>query len=468
MEYQEFVRRKRRQHEAVGFEAGTIHSSMFPHQRDITAWACRMGRAAIFADTGLGKTRMQVQWAANVAAHTGKPSLLLAPLAVGDQTIAEAKRIGVNACRAEGAEDGAVVHVLNYDRLHRIDVSVYGGVVLDESSILKAYDGKTRTALIEAFQGTPYRIACSATPAPNDHTELGNHAEFLGVCTMQEMLAEFFVHDSSSSSARGWRLKGHAREDFWRWVASWAVVVRKPSDLGHDDGRYDLPPMRVHTEIVDYDSSDEKQDGMLFAMPAATLADQRRVRRNSLDARVQRAVEIAQRDGPCIVWCDLNDESSQCAAAIPDAIEVTGSMGSDDKEAALRAFSRSDARVIVTKPSIAGFGMNWQHCRRQVFVGVSHSYEQFYQAVRRSWRFGQDGAVDVHIVQSSMDGMIAQNLERKARAAEEMAAEMVALVKETQLAAVRGMRPGDPPSANQQTPIPDWLESGECSNAVHR
>lgn len=453
--YKDFVEQKRRRHSPAGFPGGAVHPSMFPHQADITRWACMMGRAAIFADTGLGKTRMQVQWARNVAAHTDQPVLILAPLAVGAQTILEGAEIGASI---GDAGSGAAIEVTNYERLHRVDVGRFGGVVLDESSILKAYDGKTRTALIDAFADTPYRLACTATPAPNDHTELGNHAEFLGVCTMQEMLAEFFVHDSSSSSARGWRIKGHARDEFWRWVASWAVVVRMPSDLGHEDGLYSLPDLRIHTEIVDYDASEHRKDGMLFAVPAATLADQRSVRRGTIAARVARVAELAAGGEQVLVWCELNDESAMLAKAIPGAVEVTGSMPSEDKAAALLAFARGEVRALVTKPSIAGFGMNWQGCSRMAFVGVGHSYEQFYQAVRRCWRFGQTRPVDVHIVQTSMDGAIAANLERKARAADEMAREMVSLVRDEQMINVKGARPGIPEAASMAVEVPAWLD----------
>lgn len=457
MDYREFVASKRKRHTSVGFDPALPHETLYPHQLDIVRWACRLGRCAIFADTGLGKTRMQLAWASEVATHTNGKVLLLAPLAVSEQTIAEGISIGVDVGRHG---QGHAIEVINYDRLHRVDVGSYDGVVLDESSILKAFDGRTRNMLVSSFAETPYRLACTATPAPNDHTELGNHAEFLGICTMQEMLAEFFVHDSSSSSARGWRLKGHAVSEFWSWVSSWAVVIRLPSDLGHDDGAYLLPPLNIKPHIVRYDSTAD--DGMLFALPAATLSDQRSVRRGSLQARVDAAVSLCQHDGQVLVWCELNDESAAVSKAVPDAVEVSGAMKADAKSDALMGFARGDVRVLVTKPSIAGFGMNWQGCARMVFVGVSHSYEMFYQAVRRCWRFGQSRPVDVFLVQTAMDGMIAQNLERKARAADEMAAQMMGHIRDEQMMHVRGVRPGSPPDATMGVEVPEWLVTQEC------
>jgi len=453
-DYRDFIASKERKAEPAGFDSDGCHESLFDHQTAIVRWAVRMGRAAIFADTGLGKTRMQLDWARQVVAHTGMPVLLLAPLAVGDQTIAEAAEMGISA---GGLGSGCDVEITNYERLHHVDVPVFGGVVLDESSILKSYNGSVRTALIEAFRDIPYRLACTATPAPNDHTELGNHAEFLGVCTRAEMLAEYFLHDSGSRAASGWRLKGHAVGDFWRWVSQWAVMLRLPSDLGFDDGAYLLPPLTVSPVIVDWDPSATKQDGMLFAVPASTLTEQRNVRRESLEARCAKAADIASGEGQCIVWCELNDESAMVASMVSDAVEVTGSDSPEDKAAALLAFARGEIRVLVTKPKIAGFGMNWQSCSRMVFVGVSHSYESFYQAVRRCWRFGQRNPVSVYLVQTAQDGRIAASLQRKADNADHMAREMVALVKDHQMESVLGARPGTIEDATQAVIVPHWM-----------
>jgi hypothetical protein len=337
-----------------------------------------------------------------------------------------------------------------------VDISRYAGAVLDESSILKSYNGKTRTALIESFQDTPYRLACTATPAPNDHSELGNHAEFLGICTRLEMLAEFFCHDGGNTNV--WRLKGHAVDDFWQWVATWAVMVRKPSDLGFTDDRYDLPDLRFETHTIAMDHSTAHEAGLLFVPTALTLNDQRRVRRATMGRRVAEAMAIANSDDdPCLIWCELNAESAAITKAIPDAVEVKGSDSPEVKTDRLLGFAEGRYRVLVTKPSIAGFGMNWQHCNRVVFAGATHSYEQFYQAIRRCWRFGQGRPVTVHLIQAEADQAIAQNLARKSAAAEELAESMLAIVREAQLASVMGRRPGTVDAAESNVRIPHWL-----------
>jgi hypothetical protein len=455
--YADVIRAKRRAADRCGIsiDESDIHPSLFDHQRSIVEWACRMGRAAIFADTGLGKTRMQLEWLRH-ASRDGK-GLILAPIAVGDQTIAEAAQLG---WRIGG---GTNIDVINYERLHKIDPAEYTAVVLDESSIIKSYDGSTRTALIEAFAGTPYRLACTATPAPNDHTELGNHAEFLGVCSRQEMLAEYFVHDGSSSSARGWRLKGHAVKRFWEWVSSWAVVIRKPSDLGFPDDLYSLPPLTHHRVVVEVPDNLRKNQGTLFVLAASTLQDQRDVRRLTVQARCEAAATAAKSgDGPCIVWCELNDESATVKQILgDDAVEVTGSDHPDIKREKLVEFASGNRRYIVTKPSIAGFGLNWQHCSRMVFVGLTHSFEQYYQAVRRCWRFGQQSEVHVTIVQSEADGAIVSSIAEKAARFEELGDEVASVTREHQMASVFGSRrPGSLSEADKHMIIPEWMKPG--------
>ncbi len=455
LNYSDFIATKRRDNSPAGFEAEPTQGGLFPHQDAIVNWSCRMGRSAVFADTGLGKTRIQLEWARQVVAHTGGKVLILAPLAVNQQTLSEATRMGMGAGPV-GSDPS--VHVINYDRLHQVDVDDYVGVVLDESSILKSYDGKTRTALIRAFSETPYRMACTATPAPNDHSELGNHAEFLGICSRLEMLAEFFCHDGGNTNV--WRLKGHAVRDFWRWVATWAVLVRKPIDLGFDDDRYELPPLRFDTHTIRLNHSDAHAAGLLFIPTALTLNDQRRMRRATMTQRVEQAALLANGNShPWLVWCELNAESDAIAKAIPDAVEVRGADKPEIKADRLLGFAEGRYRVLVTKPSIAGFGMNWQHCSRVVFAGLTHSYEQFYQAVRRCWRFGQDQPVTVHFIQSEADQAIAQNLARKSASADELADEMLALVRDTQLASVRGIRPGTVDPADGRITIPSWLKT---------
>lgn len=454
--YRDFVAGKRAREVAEGIEADPAVTDLFPHQRDIVRWALRLGRAAIFADTGLGKTRMQLAWAGEVARFTGGRVLLLAPLAVGSQTIAEAERIGVLAGSVRSEAD---VHVINYDRLHTVSADDYAGVVLDESSILKSVDGRTRTLLIEMFSGTRFRLACTATPAPNDYTELGNHAAFLGICTREEMLAEYFVHDGGST--QDWRIKGHARRAFWEWMASWSVVVRKPSDLGYDDAGYALPPLRIVEHVVRVDHGMAHDAGLLFADACGGIADQRAIRKASIDDRAEAvaAIVAGEPDEPWLVWGELNEECDRIEALIPGAVQVKGSDHPDVKADRLLAFARGEIRCLVTKPSIAGFGMNWQACARQVFAGVGYSYESFYQAVRRSWRFGQTRPVNVTIVRTDADGAIAASLRDKAARADEMAGEMLSLVKDRQLASVRGLRPGVVTAATKNVIIPAWLFS---------
>ena len=418
-EYAQFVAHKLGVSLPTGISSGvSVPAGLFPHQEALVRWSLKRGRSAIFADTGLGKTRMEIAWAQGVAKHTGMPVLILAPLAVARQTAREGAALGfdVAVCREmEDVTDG--INVTNYDRLHKFDTSVFGGVVLDESSVIKHHDARTFTRLTDAFRDTPFKLPATATPAPNDWTELGTHAEFLGICTRQEMLAEFFVHDGGDTSV--WRLKGHAKTQFWRWVCSWGALIRKPSDLGFDDAAYDLPPLNVQLHQVETDADTGE---FLFAMEALTLSDRRRARRASLMDRVAACVERVNADSrPWVVWCDLNDESAALAAGIPDSVEIRGSDTTDAKESRLEAFANGDARVLVSKPSICGWGLNWQHANNMAFVGVTDSYEAYYQAIRRCWRFGQKHPVNVHIFASEAEGAVVANLQRKEESASEMA-----------------------------------------------
>lgn len=454
--YQAFIERKSYAESFPGIDGVEIAGHLFPHQRDLVRWALRKGRAAIFADTGLGKTAMQIEWARHVSAH-GRV-LILAPLAVAQQTVAEGSRFGVAmAYRREDAGD--LITVTNYEMMDRFDLSAFVGVVLDESSILKSFNGSTRNAIIGGFKSTPYRLAATATPAPNDFTELGNHSEFLGVKSRVEMLAEYFVHDMDNT--QDWRLKGHAVKSFWRWLATWGAVVRRPSDLGYEDGAYNLPPLTFHEHVIPVDHVAAHASGFLFAVNATTLSDQRAVRRGTADARIAKAAELASGDSPCIVWCEMNDESKGVADAIPDAIEVTGSDDVDVKQTKLADFASGKYRVIVTKPSIAGFGLNWQHCARMVFVGASHSYEQTYQAIRRCWRFGQARAVDVHIIRAETEQLVIDNYRRKEAEAARLGAEMAAQVLDSVRAEITGAsaREWNPYDANTPMTIPSWLAS---------
>lgn len=460
-DYAAFLASKRFVCEPAGIaKPPALSPRLFEFQRDIVAWALRRGRAAIWADCGLGKGWMAIEWARAVAAHANRPVLILAPLAVAQQFRREGEKLQspVTVCRDAG-DVGPGVNVTNYERLHLFDPAAFVGVVLDESSCLKDFTSTTRNQLIEAFRATPFRLACTATPAPNDHVELGNHAEFLGAMSRVEMLATFFCHDGGDT--QDWRLKGHAREAFWKWLCSWAVTIRKPSDLGYDDGAFELPPLHMHEHVVPVGPDFAKLAGTLFVTDASGLDAQRAARKSSLEARARVAADLvnASRE-PWIVWCELNAESEALASLIPDAVEVTGSDTAEKKEEALLGFADGAFRVLVSKSSIAGWGMNYQHCARVAFVGLSNSFEAWYQAIRRTWRFGQANAVECHAIISDADGAVVANLNRKRKAAEQMADEMLVGMGDIQRATVRALaRETDSYEPKRRIVIPKWLRT---------
>lgn len=426
MKYQEFLESKRIVDAPTGIEGDTeLNSSLFPFQSAIVKWALARGRAAIFAGTGLGKSPMQCEWAMHVAEFTGKPVLIVAPLAVSHQTINEAKKIlGVQIAFAEdqASISGCGIYITNYQKMDRFDARIFGGIVLDESSILKNQDGATRNKLIEDWSHIPFRLCCTATPAPNDFMELGNHSEFLGVMKMVEMLATFFVHDGGETQK--WRLKGHSEQDFWRWLASWSVCVSHPRDIGFEQDGYDLPELRIHEVIVGSDST--ALPGELFAMAARTLQERRSVRSATVADRVRKAAEIVSGlngDQVC-AWCNLNTESEGVSKAI-GAIEIAGKHSDDEKSKWMLGFSDGTIKRIATKPSIAGHGLNWQQCNKVLYIGLSDSWEQFFQSVRRFWRFGQTKPVDVYIIISSMEGEVLRNIKRKEADAQRMQKSLV-------------------------------------------
>lgn len=445
--YAEFLRRKAIIDPPTGLtEIPDLPDCLFPHQRDIVRWALRRGRAALFAGTGLGKSLMELTWAHAVHRVTGRDVLLFAPLAVAAQMVREAEKFGIPAAQVAHQIDVAPgVSVTNYQKIEHFDLSYFGGVVLDESSILKSFSGYFRNALIEACAGIPYRLAASATPAPNDFMELGNHAEFLGVMSYTSMLATFFVHDGGDTSK--WRLKGHAESEFWRWMCSWAVMLRKPSDLGYPDGAYKLPPLHQLLHAVETGGA-----------PARTLRERLAARRGTLETRVARAAAITPTDRPFVWWCNLNDESAALAAAIPGAVEVRGGEPEDVKERKLVDFSEGRIRTLITKPSICGFGMNWQHCADTGFVGLNDSFEQLYQAIRRFWRFGQTRPVTVNLVAADVEGAVLENLQRKEADADRMAEMMVAHMADLSSDLVRATS-RDRGDYNPTLPLrlPDWL-----------
>ena len=458
MSYSDYIARKLGTTPATGIADGfSVPGSLFPHQSALTAWAIRRGRAAIFADTGLGKSRMQLAWADAVQRHTKRPVLILAPLAVAQQTVAEARSIGIDAVHARDREHAyASIVVTNYERLHRFIPDHFGGVVLDESSCIKHHDAKTLRTLLDAFRDTPFKLCATATPAPNDWTELGTHAEFLGVCTRAEMLAEFFTHDGGDTSV--WRLKGHARHVFWQWVCQWGALVRRPSDLGFDDAAYALPPLHLHEHTV---STEMPTNGMLFASEAQTLSERREARRLSIADRVADCARIVNADRePWVVWCDLNAEGDALRAAIPGAVEIRGADDADVKEQRLADFAAGRIRVLITKPSIAGFGLNWQHCARMAFVGVTDSFEAYYQAVRRCRRFGQKRDVHVHVFASTAEGAVVANLRRKERDALAMAESLSAETRDAVMASVTGQRrQTNDYTAARRVAVPDFLRA---------
>ena len=419
--YREFIASKRTVAPTVGVEvaASEMSSWLFPFQRDLTRWALRKGRAAIFADTGLGKTRMQLEWARCLDVRT----LILAPLAVARQTVREAESLGIAVTYARSqseASDG--ITITNYEMLDAFDAARFDAVVLDESSILKAIDGKTRQRLTDAFNDTRYRLCCTATPAPNDIAEIANHAEFLGVMSRVEMLAAFFVHDDA-----GWRLKGHATDSFYRWLASWGMSVRKPSDLGYSDEGYELPPLEIVPTFIE---TDYRPEGMLFAVGLRGIQDRSDVRRATTADRVAAAAALANdSDEQWILWCGLNDEADALARLIPDSVNVQGSDSIEAKVRVVEDFQDGKVRVLVTKPRIAGFGMNFQNAHRMAFVGLNDSWEQYYQAIRRCWRFGQTRPVTAHIILSDAEQDIYHNVMRKEAEAKSMAEQLVEHVR---------------------------------------
>lgn len=619
MNYSEFLTKKASVDVPTGFEPKDLPliRPLFNFQRDIVRWAIRRGRAALWEDCGLGKTAQQLAWANEVAHHTGRPVLILAPLAVAEQTVREGAEMGIEVRHVSDdsdVHDGPFIYITNYEKLHRFKPRRFAGVVLDESSILKSYDGHYRTTLIEAFADTAYRLACTATPAPNDFMELGNHAEFLGVMTREEMLSMFFTHDGGNTSQ--WRLKGHAQRDFWRWICSWAVNIRKPSDLGYPDEGFSLPPILMSEHIVE---SDQKMDGLLFAMPASSLQERREARRSSLTKRVETTYQLVcsisgnyqtagsilntcgniteetkddgrkaekletrlmnggalntpempitapksedrsrngkpgtlkkdtlngcavtesqgristqcfngkedrvqsvdshplktnfnsrssiiatQPDGcgeysahraisesensetaqsclsplpsisdPWIIWCNLNSEQSALEDAFKgQCISIHGSLDDNEKERRLHSWLIGERPILIGKASMLGFGLNLQRCHRLAFVGLSDSYEQFYQAVRRCWRFGQTKPVNAHLVISNLEGAVLSNLKRKERDAAKMAEEMVAHMADISSETIRGVkRDSAIYKPKHQIQLPEWLQQHEMSNARAR
>ena len=427
MSYADFLRARSQLNAGRGFEPSGLPDHLFDFQRELVAWAVRQGRAAIFADCGMGKTPMELAWAEQAHRKTGKPVLLLTPLAVGFQIVTEAAKFGHDAALSRtGKPADAAITVTNYEQAHKFDPAQFGGIVCDESSILKNFDGSTKAIVTEMMREMPYRLLGTATAAPNDYMELGTSSEALGELGYTDMLSRFFVNDNRTVTSRssfaaggrsvGWRFKGHGEQPFWRWMASWARAIRKPSDYGYSDDRFHLPELIENLHVVD--SSTPRGD-TLFDGPAVGLAEERAELRRSLPDRCEKAAELLTDAESAVAWCQLNDESAMLTRLIDGAVEVAGSDSPEVKEEKLAAFTRGEIRVLVTKPSIGAWGLNWQHSHRMTYF-VSHSYEQYYQAVRRSWRFGQQNPVTVDVIASKgVEGILA-NLQRKSRQADRM------------------------------------------------
>ena len=446
--YKDFINNKNFILENNGFDIdkSELNPSMFDFQKDIVRWALKKGRSAIFADCGMGKTLMQLEWSKKV----GGKILIVAPLSVTTQTQREGEKFGykVTICESqEDVQDG--INITNYEKLDKFECNVFNGVVLDESSILKSFTGKIRTQIIDYFQKTPYKLACTATPAPNDFMELGNHSEFLGIMTRTEMLSMYFVHDGGQTSK--WRLKRHAESIFWQWMASWAVFIDNPANLGYKVDGYDLPKLNIHEIIVDGEEPSTEN---------LTLTQRRQARKDSLELRCQAAANLVNsNDEQWLVWCDLNDESHRLWELCEDSWEIKGSDKPKYKIETMVDFSNDEIKCLVTKPKIAGFGMNWQQCHNMIFVGLSDSYEAYYQALRRCWRFGQTEEVNVYIVISAKEGCVKENIQKKEQDNIKMQKAMIELTKEiTKKELKQTCRISTPYNAEIEMKLPEWEE----------
>lgn len=439
MNYIDFLNSKKRRFAGKGKEISEsdIHPLLFDFQKKVTAWAVKKGRCALFLDTGLGKTFCQLEWARLL----NEPTVIIAPLSVARQTVREAKKIDleIKYIRSHSEIDKSIpIHITNYEMIDAVTDPYWQAIVLDESSILKSFDGKTRLKLIKLFQNVPYRLACTATPAPNDQVELGNHTEFLGICSQNEMLSEFFIHANlvvekhydngivirekqSNKKGTEWRLRNYGKKDFYSWMSSWAMSIRKPSDLGFDDNDFILPDLIVNEIIV---RASRPLKGRFFITPAITLDEQRMERRATIMPRCEMVAEKVNGDFPAVVWCHLNDEANLLEKIIPDAVQVSGSDSDEIKEKIFLDFVDGNIRVLITKPKIGAFGLNWQHCSNMTFF-PSHSFEQYYQGTRRCWRFGQKNKVKVDIITTEGETGVLMNLQRKMEAAEKMFSQLI-------------------------------------------
>lgn len=456
MDYQEFLKSKEIKFQSTGFtvDRESLNKNMFEYQKDILIWSLKKGKAALFEDCGLGKSIQQLEWANQIYLHTGGNVLILAPLAVSKQTKREGEKFGIKV-NIVASQDEIVpgINITNYEKLHKFDTSTFAGIVLDESSILKSFTGKTRNEIIEAFRDIPYRISCTATPSPNDYMELGNQAEFLGVMKRSEMLSMFFIHDGGDTSK--WRLKGHAENKFWEWVSTWAVVMRSPKDLGYDDEKFELPQLNIKEITV----KNEEECNTLIPMVAQTLQERRAARKSSMKNRIKKATELVNNSNEnWLVWCDYNDESKELTKNINKAVEVTGSDTDEHKTTSMLDFADGKVKALVSKPSLCGFGMNFQSSNSMIFCGLSDSYEKFYQAVRRQWRYGQTKEVNVYVIVGEMELATINNIKRKAQDCKNMQQNMVKytrnIMKDNIKATVKEATPYNP---KIDMILPTWI-----------
>jgi hypothetical protein len=460
MEYQEFLKTKSRIDVPTGLPTiPPINSNAFDFQRDIVSWACRRGRSALFAGTGLGKSLMELSWANALYEATGERTIIFTPLAVAAQMKREAIKFGIDVDHVSScAESNKPIVITNYQKLDHFDMTKFNGVVLDESSILKNQSGHYRTKLIEVCNKIPYRLAATATPSPNDYMELGNHAEFCGIMSYTDMLSTFFVHDAAKT--QDWRLKGHAEDEFWKWMATWSVMLQNPSDLGYDGEKYNLPPLNQIQHTVGAKYAPNIETGFLFPLEAQSMSERLKVRRATIDERLEKAAEIvnSQQHDSWVVWCNLNDESDMLEKLIPDAVQIRGAMTEDQKEKILEDFALGNIRILVSKPSLTGFGMNWQHCNNTCFVGLNDSFEQIFQSIRRFWRFGQTKPVNAHFIASELEGAVVANIKRKELQCEHMMAQMVKHMADLSADTIRGAKRDTLTYIpTQKAELPSWI-----------
>jgi len=432
MNYKEFLESKAQSGSFDGFEPKFIPDYLFDFQKLIIDWSLRKGKSAIFADCGLGKTPMQLVWAENVVRKTNKSVLILTPLAVSSQTVREGEKFGIDVYRSSNGQGPKSIIVTNYEKLHYFDPKYFAGVVCDESSILKNFDGTRKAAITEFMRLLPYRLLCTATAAPNDYIELGTSSEALGELGYTDMLTRFFTNDNTVAfrkTGRGtdFRFKGHAEEPFWKWVSSWARALRKPSDYGFSDDKFILPELIEQETII---KARQPKSGMMFDVPAVGFHEEREVIRRTIEERCEAAIEKVNHDKPAVIWCHLNDEGDLLAKLCKDGQQVSGRDSDESKEEKFEAFRNGELRVLIIKPKIGAYGLNWQHCSNVVYF-ASHSYEQYYQAVRRCWRFGQTNPVTVDMIRTDGEERIVANLKRKSIAADKMFTDLVYYMNES-------------------------------------